>query len=77
MDEINKEIKDNEDNKFLCTHSNGTEFSFYNFTKLSLFGNKIHNGKSSIEDALEEQAKIKKLSMSLKKYDLLNDYKIK
>ena len=77
VDEINKEIKDNEDKKFLCTHSNGKEFNFYKFSNLNLLGNKIFNGKTSIEDALEEQAKIEKLLMSLKKYDPSNSYKIK
>ena len=65
MHEINKEIKDNEGKKFLCTHSNGKEFNFYKFANLNLFGNKICNGKTSIEDALEEQAEIEKLLMSL------------
>ena len=52
-DEINKEIKDNEDKNFLCKHSNGKECNFYKFANLNLFGNKIFNGKTSIEDALE------------------------
>ena len=51
MDDINKEIKDNEDNIFLCTHSNRKEFNFYKFDNLNLFGNKVFNGKTSIEDA--------------------------
>ena len=75
--EINKEIKDNEDKNFSRTHSNGKEYNFYKFANLNLFGNKIFNGKISIEDALEEQAKMEKLLMSLKKYDPSNDYKIK
>ena len=50
MNEINKEIKDNKDKNFLCTHSNGKEFKFYKFANLNLFGNKIFNGKTSIED---------------------------
>ena len=58
MDEINKEIKNNEDKNFLCTHSNSKEFNFYKFANLNLFGNKIFNGKTSIENALEEQAKM-------------------
>ena len=53
-DEINKEIKDNEDKCFLCTHSNGKKFNFYKFANLDLFGNKIFNGKTSLEDALKE-----------------------
>ena len=77
MDEINKEIKDNEDKFFLCIHSNGTEFNFYKFANLNLFGNKIFNGKTSIEDALEEQTKMEKLLMSLKKHDPSNNSKIK
>ena len=56
MDEINKEIKDNEDKNVLCIHSNGKEFNFYQFDNLNLFGNQIFNAKTSIEDALEEQA---------------------
>ena len=66
MDEINKEIKDNEDKKFVCIHSKGKEYNFYKFTNLNLSGNKIFNGKTSIKDALEEQAKMKELLMSLK-----------
>ena len=54
MDEFNKEIKDNGDKKFLCTHSNGKEFNFYKFANLNLFGKKKFNGKTSIADALEE-----------------------
>ena len=77
VDEINKEIKDNEDKKFLCIHSNRKEINFYNSVNLNLFGNKKFNGKTSIEDALEEQAKMEKLLMSLKKYDPSNSYKIK
>ena len=77
MDEINKEIKDNENKNFLCIHSNGKEFNFYKFDNLNLFGNKIFNGKTSIEDALEEQAKMEKLLMGFKKYNLSNRYKIK
>ena len=61
---------------FFSTHSNGKEYSFYKFANLNLFGNKIFNGKTSIEHALEEQAKMEKLLMSLKKYDPSNDYKI-
>ena len=77
MDEINKEIKDNEDKNFLFTYSNGKEFNFYKFANLNLFGNKFFNDKTSIEDALEEQTKIEKLLMSLKKCDPSNGYKIK
>ena len=62
---------------FLRTHSNGKEYSFYKFANLNFFGNKIFNGKTSIEDALHEQAKMKKLLMSLKKYDPSNVYKTK
>ena len=58
MDEINKEIKGNEDKNILCIHSNGKEFNFYKFDRLNLLGNKIFNGKTSIEDTLEEQANI-------------------
>ena len=76
IDEINKEIKDNEGKHFWCTHSNGKEFNFYKFANLNLFGNKIFNGNTSIEDALEEQAKMEKLLMSLKKNHPSNDYKI-
>ena len=75
--EINKEMKDKEDKNVLCTHSNGKEYNFYKFATLNLFGNKIFDGKTSIEDALEEQAKMEKLLMSLKKHDPSNDYKIK
>ena len=64
MDEINIEINDNEDKNFLCTHSKGKEFNFDKFANLNLFGNKIFNGKTSIEDALGEQAKMEKLLMS-------------
>ena len=77
VDEINKEIKDNEDKKFLCIHSNRKEINFYKSVNLNLFGNKNFNGKTSIEDALEEQAKMEKLLMSLKRYDPSNSYKIK
>ena len=76
MDEINKEIKDNEDRNFLCIHSNKKAYNIYKFANLNLFGNKIFNGKSSVKDALEEQGKMEKLLMSLKKYPL-NDYKRK
>ena len=41
VDEINKKIKDNEDKKILCIHSNGKEFNFYKFANLTLFGNKF------------------------------------
>ena len=37
IDEINKEIKDNEGKKFLCIHSNGKEINFYKFAILNLF----------------------------------------
>ena len=74
---INKEIRDNENKKFLCTHSNGKEYNFYNFANLNRFGSKIFNGEILIEDALEEQARMKNLLMSLKKYDPSNDNKIK
>ena len=77
MDEINKEIKDNEDKHCLCPHSNWEEFNFYKFANLNLFGNKIFNGKTSIEHALEEQAKMEKLLKSLKKYNPSNSCKIK
>ena len=60
----------------MCTHSNGKEYNFYKFPYLDLFGNKIFNGKTSVEDALEGQAKMEKLLISLKKYDPSNDYKI-
>ena len=65
MDEIYKEIKDNEDKNFLRRHSNEKEFNFCKFANLNLFENKIFNGKTSVEDALEEQAKMEKLLMSL------------
>ena len=74
MDEINKKIKDNKDKNFLCIHSNGKVFNFYKFANLSLFGNKIFNGKTSIEDALKEQVKMEKFLMSLEKYDPSNEY---
>ena len=77
VDEINKEIKGNEDKNFLCIHSNGKEFNFYKFANSNLFGNKIFNGKTSIEDALKEQAKMEKLLLSLNKYDPSYSYKIK
>ena len=76
IDEINKEIKDNEDKNFLCIHSNGKEFNFYKSANLNLFGNKIINGKTSIEDALKEQAEMEKLLMSLKTYDPSSNCKI-
>ena len=75
MDEINKEIKHNEDKNFLFIHTNGKKINFYKLANLNLCGNKIFNGKTSIEDALEEQAKMEKLLMSLKKYDPSNEYK--
>ena len=53
------------------------EYNFYQFANLNTFGKKIFNGKTSIEDALEEQAKMKKLLMRLKKYDPSNDYQLK
>ena len=77
MDEINKEIKDNEDKNFFYTHSNGKEYNLYKFANLNLFGNKFFNGKTSIEGTLEEQAKMEKLLMSFKTYDPSNDYRIK
>ena len=49
----------------------------YKFANSNLFGNKIFNGERSIEDALEKQAKMKKLLLSLKKYDPSNEYKKK
>ena len=76
IDEINKEIKVNEGKNIWCTHSSGKKYNFFKFANLNLFGNKIFNGKTSIEDPLEEQAKMKKLLMSLKNYDPSNDYKI-
>ena len=75
MDEINKEIKDNEDKNFLCTHSNRKEYNFYKFANLNLLRNNIYNGKTSIKDAQEEQFKIEKLLMSLKEYKPSIDYK--
>ena len=48
------------------------QFKFYKFANLNLFGNKNFNGKTSTEDTLEEQVKMKKLLMSLKKYDPSN-----
>ena len=60
----------------MSAHSNGKEFNFYKFANLNLFGNKIFKAKTSIEDALEEQAKMEQLLMSLKKYNPSNDYKI-
>ena len=77
IDEINKEIKDNEDKIFLGIYSNGKEYNFYKFANLNLFGNEIFNDKTSIEDVLEEEAKMEKLLMSLEKYDPSNDCKIK
>ena len=74
IDEIKKEIEENEGKNFLCTHSNGKEYNFYKFGNLDLFGNKSFSGQTSIEDALEEQSKMEKL-MSLKKYKSSNDYK--
>ena len=59
----------------MSTHSNGKEYNFYKFANLNLFGNKIFNGKNSIEYALEEQAKMEKLLMSFKNYDPSNDYR--
>ena len=67
MNNINKEINDNEDKIFLCTHSNGKEFNFYKFANLSLFGNKVFNGKTSIKDALKEQVKMEKIINEFKK----------
>ena len=61
----------------MCTHSNGKDFNFYKFANLNLFRNKNFNGKTSIDDALEEQAKMEKLLISLKKYNPSNDYEIK
>ena len=37
MDENHKEIKDNEDENLLCTHSKGKEFNFYKFANLKIF----------------------------------------
>ena len=61
MDEINKEIKDNEDKNFLWIHSSGKEYNFYKFANLNLLGNKIYSGKTSIKDAPEEQFEMKKI----------------
>ena len=41
-----------------------------------MFGNKIHSGQTSAEDALEEQSKTEKLLMSLQEYKPLTDYKV-
>ena len=72
MDEINEEVEENEDKKFVCTHSNGKEYNFYTFTELKRFGSKTFSGKPSIKDAIKEQVKLKKLLISLKKYDPVN-----
>ena len=77
MDVINKEIKGNEDKNLLRINSNGKEYNFYKFANLNFFRNKIFNGRTSIEDALEEQVKMEKLLISFKKYDPSNDYKRK
>ena len=38
-----------------CVHiQTGKKFNFYKFANLNLFGNKIFNGKTSLEDALKE-----------------------
>ena len=46
IDEIKKEIEDNENKNFLCTHSNRKEYNFYKFTNLDLLGNKIYSGQT-------------------------------
>ena len=49
MDEINKEIKNNEDKNFLCINSNGKEYDFYKLANLNLLGNKVFSGKTSMK----------------------------
>ena len=61
----------------MCINSNRKGINFYKFANLNLLGSKIFNGKTSIEDALQEQVEIEKLLMSLEKYDPSNTYKIK
>ena len=75
--EINKEIKNNENKKFLSTHSSGKEFNFYKFSNLNRSGSKNFNGEVSIEDAVEEQVRMEKLLTILKKYNPTNNQKIK
>ena len=58
IDEINEEVEENEDKKFVCTHSSGKEYNFYKFTDLKRFGIKIFSGKTSIKDAIKEQVKM-------------------
>ena len=65
IDKIKKDIENNENKKFLCTHSNGKEHNFYKFANLDLFGNKIYSGQTSIEDALKKQSEMEKFLMSL------------
>ena len=66
IDEIKKEIEDNETKNFLCTQSNGKEYNFYKFANLDLFGNKVYSGQISIQDTLEKQNEIDELVISLK-----------
>ena len=74
---LKKRLKKVKAKIFWCTNSNGKEYNFYKFANLDLFEKKTFNGKTSIEDTLEKQSEMKKLSMSLKEHNPSNDYKKK
>ena len=64
-----KMAKKNKTKKFICIHTNRKPCDFNKFRGLKQFGNDIFSGTNLIEEAKDEQDKMERLLMSLKKYN--------
>ena len=65
VDEVNKMSRENEYQKFVCFHSNGTLNDFNKFRDIKQFENDMFNGHISIKQAKDEHDEMKEETTKL------------
>ena len=57
VNKVNKSVRENKINKFVCTHSNGTQYDFNQYRDLNQFGSEIYKKEISLDEAKNEHIK--------------------
>ena len=72
VDEIKQISRKNKNKKFVCFHSNGTQYNFNKFRDIKQLGNNIFNSQISTEPAKDEQNEMKEEMAKLENYNPIN-----
>ena len=68
-------IKENRNKKFVCTHSNRTQYDFTQYRDINQFGKDIYSDELSIEDPKNQQYDMEILINKVKGYGATNPKK--